>query len=121
MESNFRRNEEIDRIMSPNEARAKCAEMKLDDRVTQFVVIQFEEKNSEDGHDWCGCRRGRHEPGECEKIQTGEADGRIAWGQSWEGVAEELAEAFDVDPEKYMDDPTSYTDVDRVWNAFFCE
>lgn len=121
MSNPFQRNESIDRIMTPDEARAKCAQMCLDDKVTAFVVRCFEEKNSEDGHDWCGCKTGRNEPGECKNIQSGDSDGRIAYGQSWEGVSEDLAEAFDVDPEKYLDDPTSYTDVDRVWNAFFCE
>jgi len=111
----------VPRIMTSDEARAKCAEAGLDDKVTEFVVGCFDQINDRsDAHHQQICSVGcRNDSSECEAT-TGE-DGKIAWEMSWEGVMDELAEAmgFDLDAEDYCHD--DHPEIGRVWDLFFQE
>lgn len=102
--------------MDADEARAKCAEMGLDEKVTTFVVGCFQKMNdrSNERHDEnCSCGMAQNE---CERT-TGE-DGRIAWGQSWESVMDDLADAMGLGNDVDMDE---HPDLNRVYDAFFQE
>lgn len=101
----------VDRIMTTEEVSEKCDELGLFvgtpfGPARKFIIDQFAEAQG------CGEPEGHFGP------YAGE-DGRIGWGQSWETVAEELAEAMGKDPEAglYGEDP----EFERVWNAFFQE
>ncbi len=103
----------VSRVMTVDEATAKCAEMGLDEKLTAFVVKEFTYANDE------------HEEGPEDEAIVRE-DGRIGFGQSWEHYYEELAKACGHD-EPYTDEVDEngflkpHADVERVWNAFFDE
>ena len=119
----FTRTETIDRIMTGAEARAKCERLALDEALTAHVVRQFEARNaSPDTHDqYCGCAHGRTSPGECDSIQSGRSDGRMAYGQSWEGSLEDMARVMGVDEDAFYENPDAFPHVRATWDEFFCE
>lgn len=95
------------RIMTPDEARARATEMGLSEELIQYLVNQFEENKD-----------APVKPQSYWGPYVG-ANGKIAWGQSWESAAEDLAEAMGKEPEAglYGEDP----EFERVWEAFFEE
>lgn len=115
----------ISRIMTGDEARARCEEQGLHeaypDAVT-FIVEAFREMNERARHEHderCDCGNAQNE---CDRT-TGE-DGRIAWGQSWKGAYEDLAMAFGFTEDEArvcVDDPGAFPFVESVWKEFFCE
>jgi hypothetical protein len=111
--------------MTGDEARARCEAQGLHEAypgAVTFIVEAFREMNERSQHthdEWCGCGRAQNE---CERT-TGE-DGRIAWGQSWEGVYERLARAFgltDDEVQACAEDPSAFPFVESAWKEFFCE
>jgi len=109
----------VPRIMTPEEARTKCVEMGLDQRVTDHVVGEFQmmhDRAQSEHRTYCSCR---NPVTECEQT-TGE-DGRLAWGQSWEGALEELAQAMGRDLDAEDLDLDADEELQRVWDAFFQE
>jgi len=117
--SKFQRS--IARIMDSHEARAKCAEMGLDQKVTDFVAKEFDRMHDDEAHEErCSCGESAHE---CDRIVR--EDGRIGWGQDWESALEDLGRAMglsDEDVEELRDvGYDKFPEVGRVWEAFFEE
>jgi hypothetical protein len=76
-----------DRAMTPQEAHAKARELSLQPEVVDYIVKEFQ-RHEDEGEFSGGRGMGYGQVG---------TDGRLSWGQSWEGVLEELAEAMGFD------------------------
>jgi len=119
----FERTVTLQRTMTPDEARAKCAEMGLSEELTAYIVGEFErvhEPVPDDHDDECSCQA--HVNNECERYVRD--DGKIGWSQEWETAWEDLAKKMGVPEDDAWDavgDEEGYPEVARVWNAFFEE
>jgi len=91
------------RVMTPQEAAEKARSMGLQSGVVTYIVNEFQ-RHEDEGEFGGGREQGYGQIG---------TNGRLSWGQSWEGVLEELADAMGL----IEDDPRAY----EVFEAFFEE
>lgn len=107
----------VNRIMTADEAREKCQEMKLDEKTTAWIVKTFE-----DIHEYRD-ERARDEGRDFDEERGVGVEGRAAMGQSWDNTWAELCEAMTGDAnawptEDYIE---KYPEVEKVFSAFFEE
>lgn len=95
----------VDRIMTPEEAAEKCVALGLNEDTTKWIVNEFERANDD-------INSGDIE--EPERV-TGK-NGRLAVGQSWEDVRDELY--FQMTGDEFEEE---LPEVEKVYNEFFEE
>lgn len=103
------------RLMTPEEVSAKCEALKLDPRVKEYILNEFEDASAvldDDDDDIIAL------DDDCHVIGT---RGRIAYGMSWESTFEELGDVMGVENANFTDDERVQKRVRKVFNVFFQE
>ena len=105
------------RIMEVLEVEAKVAEMKLSDPVKKFICEEFERVHMglDIAEEFGSCH---FEAIDSDRI-TGE-NGRIAYGQSWESVMEDLGKVMGYTQDDIWNKDIP-EDLRRIYNTFFEE
>jgi hypothetical protein len=92
-----------DETMTHQEAERKARSMKLPSKAIDFIVSEFIKHGDDSSYGQIG------------------SDGKISYGQSWEDVFNDLADALGYDKDTYDENEEQLAHVEKIFNEFFEE